>query len=229
MQQASLLNLLANQSDWDFGLSSSGLWLTAPSQPSANLIVDLFFDDLAATAHKLKGKVQISWGDNNPIEINEWMYEVQKMSNLTLPPTGIQIAQMRLTYPLIQTLVEFAEKPDMLAGFVRLSDQRQVCMTEAIASIVASSGQDLEEVITRRREQYWHAQDLADFNRHWQQSLEANNPQSTIEYTYRAKVSPSSDQWRKWISRFRLVEDDLGAIYHVGYTVGSEPIAPPVS
>lgn len=225
--QANLISLLA-QNDWDYGLSASGFWLVAPTQPSANLITDLFFEDLALTAYKLKGKVKIYFPSGSPIEINEYMYEENKMeANLLLPPTGIQIAQMRLSLPLIQTLMEFAENPDMLAGFVRLSDQRQVCMTEAIASIVAASGQDLEEVVTRRREQYWYAQDLSDFNRDWQQTLEANNPNSTIEYTYRAKVSPANSQWRKWVSRFRLVQDDLGTTYHVGYAIGNEPIPTP--
>jgi len=227
-----LLNVLKNSENWEYGVSPEGLWLASPSRKAANLVTDLYFNELAVTACKLGGKVQIYWGDctHQPIEINEWMYqEAREMtSTQLLLPTGIQIAQMRLSLPLVRTLFEFAENPEMLAGFVRLTDERQICMTESIAQIVAASGQDLEEVITRRRQQYWHPQDLEDFNRTWQQVLEANNPQSTIEYTYRAKVTPTSTEWRQWTTRFRLVEDDFSTNYHVGYAIATEPIPAPM-
>ena len=226
----SLLSLLAKENSWDFGTSPEGVWLASPNKQSANLIADVFFEDLTVTAAKLCGKVQIFWGDRTqkPIEINHWMYQqTQKMTTQLLLPTGVQIAQMRLSLPLVRTLFEFAENPEMLAGFVRLSDERQVCMTEAIAQIVTASGQDLEEVVTRRREEYWHPADLIEFNREWQQVLEPDNVQSTLEYTYRAKVTPTSNQWRRWTTRFRLVQDDVGTAYHVGYAIATDPIPMP--
>ena len=143
------------------------------------------------------------------------------VSSLLQTPSGIQVAQMRLSAPLLQVLLEFTENPQMSAGLVRLSDEQQVCVTEASARLIPNN--DAEELVTLKRQDYWWLEDLDTFNTEWRLRLEANNPQSFLEYSYRAEIDQLGN-WGRLTSRYRLIQDDQGILYHVCYSVGYDTI-----
>ncbi|TFI55109.1 hypothetical protein BLD44_007180 [Mastigocladus laminosus UU774] len=143
-------------------------------------------------------------------------------TNLVQTPLGIQLPDVRLSLPLLRVLMEFAENPDMSAGLVRLSDERQICVTEASAQLVPNN--DVEQLVRLRRQDYWWLADLESFNQEWRQRLEPNNPQSFFEYSYRSEAD-SLGSWGRFTTRYRVIQDDQGILYHVCYSVGFEPIA----
>ncbi|MBW4633906.1 MAG: hypothetical protein KME30_18985 [Iphinoe sp. HA4291-MV1] len=142
-------------------------------------------------------------------------------NNLIIPMGGIQIAEMHLSRALIQVLLEFDENPDMSAGLVRLSDERQVAVTAAAARFVPNN--DAEELVRLRRQDYWWLPDLENFNRNWRQQLEPNNLSSMIEYSYRSEADRDRN-WGRYTTRYRLIQDDFGVLYHVCYSVGVDMI-----
>ncbi len=146
------------------------------------------------------------------------------VSSLLQTPSGIQVTQMRLSQPLLRVMLEFTENPQMSAGLVRLSDEQQVCLTEASARLIPNN--DAEELVTLKRRDYWYLADLDSFNTEWQQRLEPNNPQSFLEYSYRAEIDQLGN-WGRLTSRYRLIRDDQGLLYHVCYSVGYDEIPRP--
>ncbi|MDF5726621.1 MAG: hypothetical protein PUP92_00940 [Rhizonema sp. PD38] len=215
MYQPTLLDLL-KQSSWDYGLSSSGAWLNVPSQSSASLISDLFFNDLTATAAKLRGKVQIFWGDRtqHPIEIEDWMHQLKEANKMTAGLPGLYLGTEIKVYGsnFLRMLLELIERKDENAGIARLRDNKQLILTAGSAT--AMGLEDATPLTNLRREDYWNLEDLAEFNREWQQQLREDGTNS-IEFTYRALDNPldSNGGWVRQTTRYSLFVDGA-ELYH---------------
>ncbi|KYC34780.1 hypothetical protein WA1_49530 [Scytonema hofmannii PCC 7110] len=133
---------------------------------------------------------------------------------------GIQIAEMKLSRPIIKVIDYFCEHPELRCALIRLHDQRQVAMSESSAIMVTGS---LEEAVRRRREQYWHPEDLSAFDLVTRQSLTPDDRDSFVEFSFRAHA-PNGGNWRRFTNRYRLVTDSYGLLYHVSENVGIDQL-----
>lgn len=164
----------------------------------------------------------------------------KKPMNLPIIPLpGIQIAQTRLSLPLINVINDFIENPDWACGVVELSTQRQLIVTEASAKMILRSDFDRliaageEHEIRERvaaatnlkREDYFYPPDLLEFMRMTRRDLEPNNPSSKQELTWRGQSRDGT--WVRYTHEYRLIMGDLNEVYHVGRNVGYEAIAEP--
>lgn len=61
------------------------------------------------------------------------------MSQLIIPTPGLQIAEMRLSLPILQVFGEFLEFPERKSGLIRLSDDRQIALSESSAALIRSA------------------------------------------------------------------------------------------
>lgn len=252
--QQNLLNLLGNSKDWEYGVSPTGLWLTSPSRADANLITDLYFEELVVTACKLGGKVQIYWGDRSqaPIEICDWMYsgklqEIQEMTNFILP-TGIQSVDTNANVasqpdepskllwfanvavsPILLTIANDLIENPRKAGVVRLSDELQVIMSDGCK--ILNPGHTVQEATNWRRSQFWHPQDLIDFRRECRQQLTPDGV-TTLEFRWRS-FDPDlgidcsePGNWLEFATRYRLFDGGDGDFYQICDNLGMREIEP---
>lgn len=218
-------------SDWDIRLGGGAFVLIAPSKSEAINFVK----------HQTDVIIQwlVNWGCNEcrihypnceqPIRIPVCLepQEVNKMTQSIYLP-GIQLDSIKLSIPLLQVFEEFLEFPERRYGLVRRSDQRQLAVSEAVRSQVLKSGVSLEEVVKRRRQDYWHLPNLDDWQR-VSRELEPNNPNSKLEYSYIVHDT-THNNWRQFTSEFRLIQCPVSqVIYEVSRGLDVIPVASPLN
>lgn len=94
------------------------------------------------------------------------------------------------------------------------------------------SGYTAKSALNYRRSQYIWGPDLDALNRDWSQGLTANEPNSTIELSYRS-FDPrlgleNTQQWKQYTNQYQLIDDGIG-VYQLAYTIGSEECRSPVT
>lgn len=151
---------------------------------------------------------------------------------------GIQVAQMRLSRPLLETMLEFIENPEWRCGVVSLRDQHQVIITEASAQMILGREYDrlmaeglegevrsrVAEATSLKREDYFYMPDLDVFLRETRQRLTVNDRASRIELSWRGQGRDGS--WKRFTHEYRLVGDGR-EVYHVARNLDCADIAEP--
>jgi hypothetical protein len=92
-------------------------------------------------------------------------------------------------------------------------------LTASSAALI--KGATLEEAVRRKRQDYWYLPDLTEFQRESRQRLEPNNENSFIEFSWRG-VSKDRISWRQFITKYRLIQDVYGIMYHGTQNLGVE-------
>jgi hypothetical protein len=152
--------------------------------------------------------------------------EVIMTQSIYLP--GIQLDSIKLSLPLLRVFEEFLEFSDRRYCLIRRSDQRQLAVSEAVRSQVLKSGVSLEEVVKRRRQEYWHLPNLEDWQR-VSRELEPNNQNSRLEYSYIVHDT-TCNNWRRFTSEFRLIQCPVTqVIYEISQGLDVVPVASPIS
>ncbi|MBW4635259.1 MAG: hypothetical protein KME30_26200 [Iphinoe sp. HA4291-MV1] len=210
-------------------LAQGHIELTADSKSQAKNLAY----NVAVWANKFERDILIFYPHcKNPIRIPPTTptksSEVLNMTNLVLPSRqGIVTAKGRLSPSILEVLYFLAENPNESAGLVRLSDERQIALTDSSIALLTEADGGLEAAVERRRADYWHLPDLEEFNRLTHQSLEPDNQASTTEFRLRTH-DPNGENWLLSVNRYRLVSDDMGELYHVFINTGLEECAAPV-
>jgi hypothetical protein len=150
--------------------------------------------------------------------------EESMLGKSTTKDIGIQVAEQKLSIPILRVLNYFGEQPERRSALVRLYDERQIVVTES--SSVLIKGATLEEAVQRKRSSYWYLPDLEDFRRESRQSLEPNNESSFIEFSWRG-VSKDGINWRRFTNKYRLIQDSYGVLYQVSHNLSVEQITTP--
>ena len=147
---------------------------------------------------------------------------------MTTPPLiaapGLQIAEMRLSLPIVRVLETFLEYPERKSALVRLEDERQMVISESAATLIKNA--TVRDAVQRKREDFWYLPDLEAFTLESQQQLEADNPDSILEFSWRG-VDRTGQDWRRFTHRYRLVSDAYGTLYHIAENIGVEPSLQP--
>lgn len=217
--------------NWDIRIGGCAFVLTAPSRAEA---IDFCKYETDMVIQWL-----INWGFreckiyypkcDQPIRIPVWLepqHEVDKMTQSIYLP-GIQVDGIKLSIPLLRIFEEFLEFPDRRYCLIRRSDQRQLAVSEAVRSQVLKSGASLEDVVRRRRQDYWHLPNLDDWQRD-SQALEPNNQNSKLEYSYIVHDT-THNNWRRFTSEFRLIQCPITqAIYEVSRGLDVVPCLSPI-
>jgi hypothetical protein len=99
-------------------------------------------------------------------------------------------------------------------------DQRQVVMSSGMSGVLLA-GVDIAETTSWKRPQFWLPADLVDFNRDWQRQLDIKGGRE-LEYNYQIRPPRTNDSYRRYTSRFRLLEGEDGIMYHLGVFVGKD-------
>lgn len=98
-------------------------------------------------------------------------------------------------------------------GIVRMSDERQVVMSSGMAGVLLS-GVGIDETTQWKRPEFWHPEDLSNFNRDWQRQLDVEG-NGALEYRYRIHKPNSSDPYEYYRSSYRLLQSDRGELFQV--------------
>lgn len=147
---------------------------------------------------------------------NKIMTEIER---IIVP--GVRIDSLRLSRSLLDVFGYFLENPELKGALVRRADNRQIAMSEASQGICSIP---LEEAVKRRREDYWHLPDLDQFMRESRRQLEPDNPDSTLEFSWRSNGYGSN--WRQFTNRYRLIRDGFGNLYEVSENLGVDACQP---
>ncbi|PHJ69172.1 hypothetical protein VF14_03290 [Nostoc linckia z18] len=227
---------VAQMPGWNLNISPKSLSLEAPSRAAAEDFLELITSSLgnAAAAFGFRYGHLTYPNCRKPYKIPASIYCAKSydlhrgnfMNNSTplIVVPGLQITEMKLSLPILRIFEEFCEYPERRSGLVRVSDERQVAMSESSAGLVVNA--TLKQAVQRKRDEYWHPDDLGAFNREWQQNLSVDDNSSTLEFSYRG-VSADGTSWRRFTNRYRLVKDSYGILYHVSSNVGVEEISRP--
>lgn len=235
------------QGGWGVSLSSDAFVLSAPSQPEAFNLAYFKPEALAEWALRFgRGVTLIKYPQcgNSPYRIPATMaYSANSpqviMNNetpLVLDPGNplIEVYCLALSPALYREMGWFLENPSQAGGIVRADDNQQVAMSYANAKKDSdfTAGAGVKKAVKWKRSDYWHPQDLADFEREWRQKLEPNNPDSWMEFKWRS-FDPdlgisSPNGWIEFANYYKLLVDDHGNTYHVSQNLGMRDIGQPV-
>lgn len=238
-----LKNLVAQvfiDNHWKIGFSPEVFVLSAPSQGEAFRLASLEPETLAKWAHKF-GKVatliKYPGGDFYRIPATMATSEVgMRQETLILDPQNplIEIYALSMSSCLHKEIGWFLENSTQAGGIVRVADNQQVAMSYANAQESAdfTVGAGVKKAVSWKREDFWHPEDLTNFDRDWKQSLEPNNPNSWIEYKWRS-FDPelglnAENGWIEFANRYKLLVDEFGNRYHASWNLGMSNIAKPV-
>lgn len=134
--------------------------------------------------------------------------------------------------PALLTIANDLMNNPRKAGVVRLSDELQVIMSDGCK--ILNPGHTLKEATNWRRYQFWHPQDLIDFRREVQQTLNPDG-NNTIEYTWRSfdpdlgMHDQQQGNWLEFTTRYRLFDGGDGDFYQVCDNLGMREIQPVVA
>lgn len=212
-------NLLRYLNNCDYGLNPQGAWVRFPSKEYAELVTQIFFNDLTATADKLGGMVNISWGkgDKNAFQIYGWMNDSKENTMATPTDSLLWFAKMPVSPGLLRLAVELMENPRK-AGIVRVFDERQVIMHDETK--ILCPDHTLEEATDWARCQFWHPQDLLDFRNLCKQELTPGG-QKNVEFTWRSfdpdlgMNNPQPGNWLEFTTTYQLFDGGDGHFYQV--------------
>jgi len=166
---------------------------------------------------------------------------IKQRSRRTPMPTiampGIQLSSMRLDRNLMGVVIEFLEHPERACGLVEAASERQLLLTEGAASIILGDSfsryseerirDRLREATKMKRADYFYLPDLADFNRDIKQGLTPNDPDSALILSPRMQARDG--RWYRYTHEYRAIQDDLGNLYHVGRSIGVDPVPAPAA
>ncbi len=224
-----LLEVFTTQG-WDIRYSPQHLIVETPSRSAARDCVRFKAKTLAAWAKKFGCDDTLIFfpGCPKPYQVPAWIATKEEtliMSQLIIPTPGLQIAEMRLSLPILQVFSEFLEFPERKSGLIRLSDDRQIALSESSAALIRSAS--LEEAVRRKRSDYWYLPDLESVNQITRQQLTPDDRNSVLEFSWRSP-SIGGSTWRRYTNQYRLVSDSYGIIYQVSTSLGFEEIPAPV-
>lgn len=135
-----------------------------------------------------------------PIDTLRLMVEFEPVVNLffadtSLPPSVLKAAIQK-------------SEDEGRWGIVRMSDQRQVIMSSGMTGVLLS-GVGIDETTNWRRPEFWHPEDLSQFNQDWQQQLDESGS-NAISYRYRIHKPGTDDPYEYYRSSYRLLRADQG-------------------
>lgn len=236
------LSRLIQQPGWGLSLSDESLIIDAPSKADALSLLDAIADSLALAAANLQrmcALIRYPYAPK-PYKIPITVEVLQMITNndttLILDPSNplIEVYCLSLSPVLYPELGWLLEHPEQAGGIVRSEDNQQVAMSYANARKESdfTAGAGVKKAVKWKRSDYWHPQDLADFEREWRQKLEPNNPDNWMEFKWRSfdpdlGVS-SPDGWIEFSNCYKLLIDEHGNTYHVSKNLGMRDISQPV-
>lgn len=205
------------------------LVIKASSEKQAYQILQTQGFELGLEAYRLRLESVLIYFPNcsNPIKINveSILKDLEYMTNnLIITEPSYVTSNIEVSPVLYRAAGYFLENPEIRGAVVRLSDEKQIILSRANSSLIASS--TLLQAVERKRHEYWHPEDLEQF-RMFTQELEPNNPDSRREFSFRIFDPVSGDNWRRNTNEYRLIEDALGIKYHFSINLGQEPIPTP--
>ncbi len=132
-----------------------------------------------------------------PIATIRLMQEFQPLAEVffadtSLPPVVLQAAAQKT-------------EEEGRWGVVRLSDERQVIMSNGMTGVLLS-GVQISETTNWRRPEFWHPEDLEEFNRDWPNQLNESG-ENIMQYRYRIHKPASNDPWEYYTSSYRLLRE----------------------
>lgn len=197
--------------------------IVAPDYRSLGWFITKFSDDLDMLASSYS--VILSSPDfSEPIFVARRSPMSQSSANaIDIVELGSKI---RLTPTILGVFDQMLSNPDISYSLIRLSDQAQIaCNGGSDGRFLA--GAALEDVVTWTRDQYWHPQDLAEFNRTSRRDQTPNSG-TWLEYSYRASnPDTATDLYVPTMqlhSKYQLIDDGLGNLYHLGCNVDLVPL-----
>lgn len=145
------------------------------------------------------------------------------MSSIISAP-GLYLGEIKIYTPeFLRTIANLFERKNDRFAVVRVSDNLQIAVTAGMSGHLGSI--DLQPNTRVKREEYWFAEDLYEFNRTWRRDLSEDIP---IEFTYRALTNSvvSKEHWSKFTTKYRLIGDG-SEHYHMAEILAIEPITAP--
>jgi hypothetical protein len=145
--------------------------------------------------------------DAQPIRMPKEMIEEMQPVNPVL-----YYAHVALPPTIVRATLDLMENPRK-AGISRAHDGLQVVMSSLCQEL--NPGHTMSEATEWTRSDFWHPQDLSDFNR------EARQTSGTFEFRWRSfdpalgMNDPTPGNWLEFRTRYRQVQGEDGVIYQI--------------
>lgn len=143
---------------------------------------------------------------------------------ISKPSNILWFANVAITPNILAIANDLMENPRK-AGVTRLSDERQIIMSDACK--ILNPGHTMQEATNWNRSDFWHPQDLIDFRRECQQTLSPDGS-NTLEFTWRS-FDPAlglrdrtPGNWIKFTTKYRLFDGEDGDFYQLCENLGME-------
>jgi len=156
--------------------------------------------------------------------LRSYTKEIFYMSSFSVP--GIYIGEIKVYTPdFLRTLSQLLERKNERLALIRVQDNLQIGVTAGMSTHLGSL--DLQPNTRVRREEYWLASDLHEFNQTWKRDLSEDG---VIEFSYRALTNSvvSKEDWSKFTTKYKLFRDG-NEYYQMAEILAIEPISAPLT
>ena len=166
-------------------------------------------------------------------EVDRQIYQANKSGEFTMPESPPSFAPLiggpiNINRSLLDAFGMMLD-PERSIGLVRLSDERQISVSGG-ANGIFLAGASLDVVTTWRRENYWHPEDLFNFNKFWHQEMSIGSDR-WLEWRYKSfdplshNPEPAKCDYT-FITKYRLIQGPDGELFHLAENLGMEEITP---
>ena len=170
----------------------------------------------------------IEYGDREICQVStdgELMAQAQTPNSL-VPMIG----ELPFNRELLDVFGMMLSSPESSYGLVRLSDERQISVSGGDGGKFLV-GASVAQATQWHRADYWHPEDLTNFNREWVAQMSAGSNR-WFEYRYRS-FDPMAPSYRRgpqfcdyeFVTQYRLIEGPQGNLYHVAKNLDMIEIA----
>jgi hypothetical protein len=223
---------LANIMEWEYGLD----YLKIPDHSQFDLILEVASEQLAESAFKSNTPFHLINGRTR-FKISPKQYELiqkHKSSNRGIKIMNSNLIEIKsLTVATIQLdsiilklfMEEFLPNPDKTIKLVRLSDYQQVAISAGMMQHIKRKGITPEDVVKRTVWDYSYWPDIEENDINYK-LLSPNENSSIITKT--RFHDTTGQNWRRSVSKNRLVQDSFGTIYRLSESIDVEEIDCPV-
>lgn len=225
-----LLVGLFDQKRWS--LATNAPWwqvLRVPTWEDCAYLIKYFKPVLAQWA-STKMAIYLEYDQGRICQINQ----LGEIMDAQIPePLSLAIGgPMRANRALLDVFGQMLSSPERSLGLVRLADERQISVSGGVDGKYLV-GASVDQANQWKRSDYWHPEDLSEFNRACQQSMSTDSDQ-WFEYRYRSfdPLAPADQHGPdfcdfEFISRYRLIEGPGGTLYHLGENIDMIEITTP--
>lgn len=199
---------IINQTGWNWSMGRNTITIQPPDQEAADYLLEQSVEDLARSAAKVGGTIQLDWGGNFTYKVTSNLASVAIQSQPEPEPKAtvnnlihaVYLGQLHLPPTLLSKVNEMAED-ERPCCLIRVRDKTQIGVNEPMVQLLETPADDC---VRRIMTGYWRPRDLEYVEQQYREL-------GRFTWQYDAAINPAA--WANLEAYFERFQDENGEWY----------------